>query len=124
MNNKIDLFVACDFSGYEDLKMVISDDNTALDEVLRRDFTTVFRPGYITLKGVTMPQRFDELRKDIYDLEVSENDVWVCSFPKTGEIFSMFSKLINNFSRKLVFKYDNSHVFSIGEIFSFHFSRY
>lgn len=72
--------------GYSDLKMVISD-NLELDDILQRDFTTIFRPGYINVEGVTLPERFSELKQPIFDLEVSENDVWVCSFPKTGKRF-------------------------------------
>lgn len=65
--------------------MVIWDNNEELDEILRQDFTTVFRPGYINVNGVTMPERYAEMKQDIFNLEVSENDVWVCSFPKTGK---------------------------------------
>lgn len=88
--------VYCEFCllvGKTDLKMVISDKNEELDEILLKDFTTVFRPGYINVEGVTMPQRFAEMRDDIHNMEVNEDDVWVCSFPKTGTDFECFPYL-------------------------------
>ncbi|XP_018573177.1 sulfotransferase family cytosolic 1B member 1-like [Anoplophora glabripennis] len=60
-----------------------------LDEVLRKYFTSKFRSGYVTAKGVTMPERFAEMQEEIYNLEVNENDVWVCSFPKTGTTWTL-----------------------------------
>lgn len=83
--------------GHRDLKMVISNTNEELDEVLRRDFTTVFRPGYINVEGVTMPERFAEMKDDILNLEVSDKDVWVCSFPKTGKDLFLVQFVIFHF---------------------------
>nr|XP_023014297.1 amine sulfotransferase-like isoform X1 [Leptinotarsa decemlineata]XP_023014298.1 amine sulfotransferase-like isoform X2 [Leptinotarsa decemlineata] len=67
--------------------MVIINNNSEdaeFDEILERDFTSVFRNGYITVEGVTMPKRFEDLKNNIRNWNVREDDVWICSFPKTG----------------------------------------
>ncbi|CAG9821979.1 unnamed protein product, partial [Phaedon cochleariae] len=63
---------------------LFANNNSDLENILKHDFTSTFRPGYITVEGVTMPKRFEELREDIYNWDVKEEDVWICSFPKTG----------------------------------------
>ncbi|XP_017782108.1 PREDICTED: sulfotransferase 1C4-like [Nicrophorus vespilloides] len=55
-----------------------------LDEILERKFTSVFRKGYRKYGKFTLPARFEDLRTEIDDFEVFDDDVWVCSFPKTG----------------------------------------
>jgi hypothetical protein len=34
--------------------------------------------------GVILPSKYEELKKQIDNLEVDERDVWICSYPKTG----------------------------------------
>lgn len=55
-----------------------------LDIILKKDFTNVFRSEYFQVKGVTMPRRFEEMQDDILKWDVKQQDVWICSFPKTG----------------------------------------
>ncbi|XP_029040843.2 luciferin sulfotransferase-like [Osmia bicornis bicornis] len=55
-----------------------------LDQLLHKTFTNPGRTGYITVEGVCMPERYQKFAQAIEDLEVKEDDVWVCSFPKTG----------------------------------------
>ncbi|KAG5891566.1 hypothetical protein JTB14_015833 [Gonioctena quinquepunctata] len=67
--------------------MVIINNNTEdgeLDEIMEKNYTSTFRTGYITLRGVAMPKRFEDIQENIYNLNVREEDVWICSFPKTG----------------------------------------
>ncbi|XP_043265450.1 luciferin sulfotransferase-like [Colletes gigas] len=55
-----------------------------LNQILKETFTTEFRKGYITVNGVCLPERFNKFSQAIEDFEVRDDDVWVCSFPKTG----------------------------------------
>nr|XP_031843272.1 sulfotransferase 4A1-like [Nomia melanderi] len=60
------------------------EDDADLEQILREKFTSEFRKGYVTVDGVCLPQRYEEFAKAIEDFEVKDDDVWVCSFPKTG----------------------------------------
>ncbi|XP_015594906.1 amine sulfotransferase [Cephus cinctus] len=55
-----------------------------LDQILRENFTNAFRTGYITVDGVCLPEYYKKFADAIEDMEVRDDDVWVCSFPKTG----------------------------------------
>ena len=69
--------------------MVIADD---LDKLLEEKFTSSFRKGYIEVNGFSFPKRYEELKEEFDNLEVNEEDVWICSFPKTGKVsFVLFS---------------------------------
>ncbi|XP_018321161.1 amine sulfotransferase [Agrilus planipennis] len=54
------------------------------DDILDKKWVNTFRKGYVSVKGVTLPLRYKDLAEDIENLEVYDDDVWVCSFPKTG----------------------------------------
>lgn len=61
--------------------------------ILREHFRPAFRPGHVTVQpaeapsrlAVTMPTRFTDLGPQVRDLDVHDQDVWVVSFPKTGQ---------------------------------------
>lgn len=55
-----------------------------IDELLKNKFTNDFRKGYVTYDGITMPLKYKELKEDIDNFEVFDDDIWICSFPKTG----------------------------------------
>ncbi|XP_076240817.1 luciferin sulfotransferase [Calliopsis andreniformis] len=55
-----------------------------LDQLLRENFTAEFRKGYVTVNGVCLPERYEKFARAIEDFEVRDDDIWVCSFPKTG----------------------------------------
>jgi hypothetical protein len=38
--------------------------------------------------GVILPSKYEELKKQIDNLEVDERDVWICSYPKTGSTWT------------------------------------
>ncbi|XP_030749750.1 sulfotransferase family cytosolic 1B member 1-like [Sitophilus oryzae] len=59
-------------------------ENDRHDALLNKYFVNRFRKGYVTVDGVTMPVRFKELQENILNWNVNEQDVWICSFPKTG----------------------------------------
>lgn len=61
-----------------------------LDQLLHKTFTNEIRKGYITVEGVCMPETYQRFAQAIENLEVKEDDVWVCSFPKTGILFHLF----------------------------------
>ncbi|CAH1999714.1 unnamed protein product [Acanthoscelides obtectus] len=69
-----------------------------LDEILQRDFTSSFRRGYVKVKGFTMPKRFEELQDEIHNWDVRNEDIWICSFPKTGTTWTqeMIWMIVNN----------------------------
>lgn len=43
--------------------------------------------------GVVLPGTYKNYAQRILDLEVREDDIWVISFPKCGEIFLIFINL-------------------------------
>lgn len=61
--------------------------NDDLDRILKEKFITEFRKGYVTVEGVCLPERFEKFARAIEDFEVRDDDIWVCSFPKTGTPF-------------------------------------
>ncbi|XP_066247875.1 luciferin sulfotransferase-like [Euwallacea similis] len=73
-------------------------EDARLEGILQKHFTNRFRKGYINVDGVMMPERFKEMQKEISEWEVREDDVWICSFPKTGTTWTqeMVWMLLNN----------------------------
>lgn len=57
-----------------------------LDQIMIDQFTNEFRKGYITVNGFSMPVGYKDLAETIENFEVKDDDIWVCSFPKTGTI--------------------------------------
>ncbi|XP_043276423.1 luciferin sulfotransferase-like [Venturia canescens] len=55
-----------------------------VDRLLRETFTNEFRTGYINLKGFCLPAYYKKFANSIENFEVRDDDVWVCSFPKSG----------------------------------------
>lgn len=55
-----------------------------LNRLLREKFTSDFRTGYINVDGVCLPEYYAKFADAIENMEVRDDDVWVCSFPKTG----------------------------------------
>ncbi|KAH1009130.1 hypothetical protein HUJ04_001540 [Dendroctonus ponderosae] len=78
--------------------MIEVSENRRLDNILQKHFTNSFRKGHINVDGVTMPLRFRDMQKEIYNLNVHEEDVWICSFPKTGTTWTqeMVWMIMNN----------------------------
>jgi hypothetical protein len=55
-----------------------------LADSLHRDFTNLFRKGYVLANDSVMPEYFQDFAQDIKRFRVRSSDNWVCSFPKTG----------------------------------------
>lgn len=64
------------------------------DNILNEKFTSIYRPGYINIKGFTLPKRFKECYDTINNWTVHEDDIWICSFPKTGKIKNFYIQII------------------------------
>lgn len=60
------------------------DSESELDRLLCEKFTSEFRTGYITIDGICLPEYFQEFAERIKNFEIRNDDIWVCSFPKTG----------------------------------------
>ena len=56
-----------------------------MDRVLRETFTNDFRTGYISVEGVCLPEYYRKFADALENFQVRDDDVWVCSFPKTGK---------------------------------------
>ncbi|XP_058803922.1 luciferin sulfotransferase-like [Phymastichus coffea] len=55
-----------------------------LNRLLKEKFTSEFRTGYINVDGVCLPEYYAEFADAIENMQVYDDDIWVCSFPKTG----------------------------------------
>ncbi|XP_026685463.1 sulfotransferase 1C4-like [Diaphorina citri] len=62
----------------------ISGQSTDGTRILNTQFISPFRTGYVRCKGVCMPEYYVNFAEDIINMDVRDDDVWVCSFPKTG----------------------------------------
>ncbi|XP_026674211.1 sulfotransferase 1 family member D1-like [Ceratina calcarata] len=61
-----------------------TEENEDLDRLLKEKFTNDFRKGYVTVQGVCLPITYKRFEEEIENFEVKDDDVWVCSFPKSG----------------------------------------
>lgn len=83
-------------------------ENKELDHILTKFFTSEFRKGYIHCRGFTMAEHYNSLKEDISNLNVPNDDVWVCSFPKTGtNKFEIFCLILLSFV--FCFKVQHGH---------------
>lgn len=53
-------------------------------KILKEKFTSCFRTGYIKIKSTVLPEYYLKFVDRINQMEVRDDDLWVCSFPKTG----------------------------------------
>ncbi|KAM7249597.1 hypothetical protein ACFE04_025403 [Oxalis oulophora] len=53
-------------------------------ELLNKYFLNKFRSGYVKCKDVVLPEYFTQFGDRIREMEIRSDDIWVCSFPKTG----------------------------------------
>lgn len=72
------------------------------DVVLKESFLSPFRRGYCEIDGVTLPEHFQDFIERILNMEVFEDDIWICSYPKTGTTWTqeMIFLLASNFDYK------------------------
>nr|BAH71474.1 ACYPI010038 [Acyrthosiphon pisum] len=55
-----------------------------VSDILNKCFVTSFRNGYIKANDVVLPVYFKKFGQRIQDMDIRDNDIWVCSYPKTG----------------------------------------
>lgn len=55
-------------------------------EYLLENFTTELRTGYVKCKGHLLPNNFKNFGDEIESMKVRDDDIWVCTFPKTGKL--------------------------------------
>ncbi|XP_065215218.1 luciferin sulfotransferase-like [Planococcus citri] len=53
-------------------------------EYLTKNFTTTVRTGYVKCKGYLFPNTFQNFGDKIENMEIRDDDIWVCTFPKSG----------------------------------------
>lgn len=57
------------------------------DEYLIQYFLSPFREGYGKYDGCVLPVAYGKMQQRIYDWKVREQDIWIDTFPKSGENF-------------------------------------
>lgn len=55
-----------------------------VSDILNAYFVTSFRNGYIKANDVVLPVYFKKFGQRMQEMEVRDDDIWVCSYPKTG----------------------------------------
>lgn len=63
----------------------IFDAEDDLNRLMKEKFTSDFRTGYIEIDGFRLPEYYAVFADAIENMEVYDDDVWVCSYPKAGE---------------------------------------
>ncbi|KAJ3622162.1 hypothetical protein MTP99_002687 [Tenebrio molitor] len=70
-----------------------------VDKILREKFTmSCMNDGHILVNGFTFPGKYKELKQYYENLEVDDEDVWICNFPKSGTTWvqEMVWMILNN----------------------------
>lgn len=78
----------------------------SLGELLNKMCINQLLTGFIRVDGVILRENYKQIADAIENIEVHDDDVWVCSFPKSGEnsrIRRYFDIIIDSFST-VVFK--------------------
>ncbi|XP_050537286.1 luciferin sulfotransferase-like [Daktulosphaira vitifoliae] len=61
-----------------------TDVDSQVSDILKKCFVTSFRNGYLKANDVVLPVYFQKFGQRILDMDIRDDDIWVCSFPKTG----------------------------------------
>ena len=79
--------------------MPLQDNNCSNDEeeneLLQKNFTSEFRKGYVTIDGFCLPEYYETFADSIASMNVFEDDIWVCSFPKAGNEYNSDIRIIS-----------------------------
>jgi len=62
-------------------------------EYLQLRLTNVFRSGFISCNDCILPENFKSFGDRIQQLDVRDDDIWLCSFPKSGLLVEL-SKIL------------------------------
>lgn len=66
--------------------MLIYEEVKIKSNELLENYTTELRTGYVKCKGHLFPNTFKHFGNEIECMEVRDDDIWVCTFPKSGKI--------------------------------------
>ncbi|KAL5235526.1 hypothetical protein ACI65C_002936 [Semiaphis heraclei] len=55
-----------------------------VSDILDKCYVNNFRRGFIKANGVVMPVYFKKFGQRILDMDIRDDDIWVCSYPKSG----------------------------------------
>lgn len=53
-------------------------------KIYKEKFADGLNNGFSTIDGYILPKRFEAMKNQVDDFVVREDDIWVCSFPKSG----------------------------------------
>lgn len=67
-----------------------------LDRLAVETLTEKARTNYVWINGVYLPEEYKKIADAVENFEVRDDDVWVCSFQKSGKFFtsSLFPKFL------------------------------
>ncbi|RZB38923.1 Sulfotransfer 1 domain containing protein [Asbolus verrucosus] len=80
-----------------------------LDRIVEEKYSTLFRPGYIKIENCTLPKNYSEMKTVIDELEISDTDIVVAGFPRSGTTW--LSELVWLISHELDYENATKHVF-------------
>lgn len=66
-------------------------DSNYVQNIVRNNFTNEFLTGYATINGMFIPDVYSKIARAIENMPVFDDDVWVVSFPKSGESVNYLS---------------------------------
>lgn len=69
-----------------DGKLVYEDLDPESNSLLLKLFSTPLQTGYVKCKGCVIPEYFKEFGDRIRQMDVRDDDIYVCAFPKTGKL--------------------------------------
>ncbi|KAL5235519.1 hypothetical protein ACI65C_002929 [Semiaphis heraclei] len=55
-----------------------------VSDILNKCFVTSFRNGHIKANDFMLPVNFKKFGQCILDMDIRDDDIWVCSYPKSG----------------------------------------
>lgn len=64
---------------------IVPVEDDELGKLLHKTFALPIRKRYIKVDGVVLPEHFKYFAERIENFNIRDDDVWVCSFPKTGK---------------------------------------
>lgn len=70
-----------------DEKLVYESLDAESNQVLQQYFDISFRKAYVKCKGHVVPEYFQHLGDKIRQMDVRDDDIWMCTYPRTGQYY-------------------------------------